>query len=128
MHQLQHEVQCDVVFYNQTKGGVDTCDQMVKSMTVKRKTNRWPLIIFYRIVDFAFLTLLSYGVQYFLSPTISRRKYQMQLSMERQRATHQQEVADSGVEEIYHPGNASMWRRYSGARDLSIKHLSSKGS
>jgi hypothetical protein len=79
---MQHEVQCDVVFYNQTKGGVDTCDQMVKSVTVKRKINRWPLIIFYRIVDFAFLTLLSYGVQYFLSPTISRRKYQMQLSME----------------------------------------------
>ena len=44
------------------------------------------------------------------------------------RTTHQQEVADSGVAKIYHPGNASMWRRYSGAPDLSISHLSSNGS
>jgi len=43
------------LYYNATKGGVDTCDQMVKNMTVKRKTNRWPMAVFYRMVDFAAL-------------------------------------------------------------------------
>lgn len=44
-----------ILYYNATKGGVDTCDQMVKSMSVKRKTNRWPMAVFYRMLDFAAL-------------------------------------------------------------------------
>jgi hypothetical protein len=71
-----------ILFYNQTKGGVDTCDQMIKSMTVKRKSRRWPQIIFYRIVDFACLN--SFIVWRTMSPqsTIRRRDYQMELAME----------------------------------------------
>ena len=44
-----------ILFYSESKGGVDTCDQMVKAMTAKRKTNRWPMAIFYRLLDFACL-------------------------------------------------------------------------
>ena len=71
-----------ILFYNQTKGGVDTCDQMIKSLTVKRKTRRWPQIIFYRIVDFACLNSFIVWRTIFPQSTIRRRDYQMQLAME----------------------------------------------
>lgn len=38
-------------FYNSTKGGVDTFDQMVHNFSVSRKTRRWPLRLFYGMLD-----------------------------------------------------------------------------
>lgn len=38
-------------FYNSTKGGVDTFDQMVHTYSVTRKTRRWPLRFFYGMMD-----------------------------------------------------------------------------
>lgn len=40
-----------VLAYNKTKGGVDALDQMAHAFTVKRKTKRWPLVIFFNMVD-----------------------------------------------------------------------------
>lgn len=40
-----------ILFYNASKGGVDTFDQCIKSYTTNRKTNRWPLKIFFNILD-----------------------------------------------------------------------------
>lgn len=40
-----------VTFYNETKGGVDTVDQMCESYSVSRKSNRWPLTIFYFMLN-----------------------------------------------------------------------------
>lgn len=37
--------------YNATKGAVDTLDQLVNTYTCKRKTNRWPMIVFYNMID-----------------------------------------------------------------------------
>ncbi|GFR78630.1 PiggyBac transposable element-derived protein 4, partial [Elysia marginata] len=37
--------------YNKTKGGVDAMDQMAHTFTVKQKTKRWPLVIFFNIID-----------------------------------------------------------------------------
>lgn len=42
-----------IMFYNSTKGGVDTFDQLCHSKTVARKTRRWPLRIFYGMLDAA---------------------------------------------------------------------------
>ena len=42
-----------VLFYNSTKGAVDTLDKMVHAYTVKRKTQRWPLVMFFNIFDMA---------------------------------------------------------------------------
>ena len=36
---------------NASKGAVDTLDQLIGTYTCKRKTNRWPMIIFYNIID-----------------------------------------------------------------------------
>ena len=43
------------VFYNQEKGGVDSHDQMCSMYTTARKTNRWPMRLFYGIIDSAAL-------------------------------------------------------------------------
>uniref|UniRef100_A0A915ENP4 PiggyBac transposable element-derived protein domain-containing protein n=1 Tax=Ditylenchus dipsaci TaxID=166011 RepID=A0A915ENP4_9BILA len=42
-----------VTDYNATKGGVDTLDQMVRTYSTKRKTCRWPMVIFYNMLDIA---------------------------------------------------------------------------
>ena len=38
-------------FYNSTKGGVDAFDQMSAQMSCSRKTRRWPLCIFYGMLN-----------------------------------------------------------------------------
>lgn len=40
-----------ILDYNSTKGAVDTLDQLLGTYTCKRKTNRWPMIVFYNILD-----------------------------------------------------------------------------
>ena len=40
-----------ILFYNSTKGGVDTMDQMLRCYSIKRMTQRWPMVIFYNMVD-----------------------------------------------------------------------------
>jgi hypothetical protein len=40
-----------IVDYNRTKGGVDSIDQLCHKYTVKRSTRRWPMCIFYGILD-----------------------------------------------------------------------------
>lgn len=42
-----------VVYYNQTKVGVDVLDQMVKMYSVKAATRRWPVVVFYNMLDMA---------------------------------------------------------------------------
>ncbi|XP_050687847.1 piggyBac transposable element-derived protein 4-like [Eriocheir sinensis] len=42
-----------VHFYNSTKGGTDTFDQMCQRYSCSRKTKRWPLCIYYGIVNAA---------------------------------------------------------------------------
>ena len=40
-----------ILFYNKTKGDVDTLDRMVRSYSTKRTTRRWPLVLFYNVID-----------------------------------------------------------------------------
>lgn len=42
-----------VRFYNDTKFGVDVTDQMARTNSVKSKSRRWPLQVFYNILDLA---------------------------------------------------------------------------
>jgi hypothetical protein len=42
-----------VLFYNDTKGAVDTLDKMTHADTTKRKTNRWPMVLFNNTLDVA---------------------------------------------------------------------------
>lgn len=40
-----------VTFYNCTKGGVDTCDQLCSNYSVARRTRRWPLAVFFHFLN-----------------------------------------------------------------------------
>jgi len=40
-----------ILEYNATKGGVDNLDKVTGSYSTKRMTARWPLVIFYNIID-----------------------------------------------------------------------------
>ncbi|CAI5669543.1 unnamed protein product [Oreochromis niloticus] len=44
-----------VTLYNTTKCGVDVMDQMVREYTVRRGTRRWPVAVFYNMIDMAAL-------------------------------------------------------------------------
>jgi len=42
-----------ITFYNTTKGGVDTHDQLAATYSVARRTRRWPMVIFYAVLNTA---------------------------------------------------------------------------
>ncbi|CAF0901181.1 unnamed protein product [Adineta steineri] len=44
---------CVIHDYNQTKCGVDVIDQCINHYTVRRITRRWPMIVFYNLIDIA---------------------------------------------------------------------------
>ncbi|UYV66363.1 hypothetical protein LAZ67_4001469, partial [Cordylochernes scorpioides] len=56
---MHHDDKCDettgkpdiIMDYNLTKGGVDTIDQMVSNFFTSRRSRRWPLALFYALLD-----------------------------------------------------------------------------
>lgn len=44
-----------MLFYNQTKGGVDTIDQVIGTYTCRMATRRWPVAVFLMMLDVAAL-------------------------------------------------------------------------
>ncbi|UYV82603.1 hypothetical protein LAZ67_22000093 [Cordylochernes scorpioides] len=56
---MHHDNKCDettgkpdiIMDYNLTKGGVDTIDQMVSNFSTSRRSRRWPLALFYALLD-----------------------------------------------------------------------------
>ena len=40
-----------IQLYNLTKGGVDTLNKKLKHYSTKRKINRWPMTVFFNILD-----------------------------------------------------------------------------
>jgi Transposase IS4 len=49
-----------ITHYNAHKGGVDNMDHLVGTYSVKRKCNRWPMVLFFNLIDVA--ALASYIV------------------------------------------------------------------
>ena len=44
-----------ILDYNKTKGSVDSFDQMIKNLTCRRATRRWPFVLFMNFVDISAL-------------------------------------------------------------------------
>nr|XP_023697146.1 piggyBac transposable element-derived protein 4-like [Paramormyrops kingsleyae] len=70
----EHQKPEIIMDYNATKGGVDNLDKLVTTYSCKRKTLRWPLVIFFDMLDIsaynAFVIWMS------LSPEWNRGKLQ----------------------------------------------------
>jgi hypothetical protein len=45
--------------YNQTKFGVDTVDQCISMYTIRRVTKRWPMIVFFNLIDIASINAMT---------------------------------------------------------------------
>lgn len=73
-----------ILYYNQTKSGVDNMDKLLGEYTVKRRTNRWPLALFYNIIDIAalaaYIIYMEHNPQ--LASSDSRRKFLKTLSLQ----------------------------------------------
>lgn len=74
-----------ITYYNKYKAGVDTMDQMVGRYTTHRRTQRWPLAMFFNIIDVA--ALAAYIIYYennsmLKKHTNQRRIFLRQLSEE----------------------------------------------
>ncbi|KAK9729110.1 Transposase IS4 [Popillia japonica] len=48
-----HNKPGSISFYNQTKGGVDTVDKLCATYNVARGTRRWPMVIFFAMLNVA---------------------------------------------------------------------------
>lgn len=76
-----------ILTYNSTKGSVDTFDQMCNLMSCNRKTRRWPLCIFYNMLNIACINAYVIYVHNLCknspnSKPLSRQKFMLQLHEE----------------------------------------------
>ncbi|CAK1594994.1 unnamed protein product [Parnassius mnemosyne] len=73
-----------ILYYNKTKSGVNNMDKLLAEYTVKRRTNRWPLALFYNIIDIA--ALAAYIIYMEHNPQLvssdRRRKFLKSLSLQ----------------------------------------------
>lgn len=71
-----------IIYYNQTKGGVDTLDQMCSTMSCSRKTNRWPMALFYGMINIACINAYIIYVHNIVrkgEKTLNRKKFMKNL-------------------------------------------------
>ena len=75
-----------IMEYNRTKGGVDSVDQLCHKYTVKRPTRRWPMCVFYGILDIAavntFIVFLHNNPDFHPKVTCKRRIFLESLAMD----------------------------------------------
>lgn len=64
-------------FYNKTKGGVDLLDASVETYTVRRKTVRWPLVLFFNCLD-----VMTYNSYIMMKRSCSRKQFLKDLTFE----------------------------------------------
>ena len=73
-----------ITYYNAMKGGVDTMDQMVRWFTTKRKTRRWPMVIFYNTLDIsalnAFIVWMSLNKENYTAKLSNRLRRSLLIS------------------------------------------------
>lgn len=72
-----------IITYNETKSGVDVLDKLCASYNCARPTRRWPMVIFYSIMNMAAInSLVIYGINNPNLQNIIRRDFLHDLSFE----------------------------------------------
>ncbi|CAI6377248.1 unnamed protein product [Macrosiphum euphorbiae] len=64
-----------IMDYNSTKGGVDSVDQMCLTYSTSRKTRRWTMTVFFRILDIAGINSYKIYLANNLEKNIRRKEY-----------------------------------------------------
>lgn len=70
-----------ITFYNSTKGGVDTVDELCATYNVARNTRRWPMVIFYALMNVAGINSQIIYISNNPNTKSVRRKYLKQLAV-----------------------------------------------
>ena len=52
-----------ILYYSETKGGVDTVDQMVRNYSCYVTTRRWPVVVFCNMVDVAAISAFTLWIE-----------------------------------------------------------------
>ena len=55
----EKKLPCVIHDYNQKKSGVDAVDQCIEYYTVRRISRRWPMIVFYNMIDIAAVNAMT---------------------------------------------------------------------
>lgn len=88
-----------VLFYNKNKCGVDTVDQMTRKYSVRSGTRRWPVHVFYNILDLAMINAHSLYKLVFNS-NVSRKSFMLGVAKEMSKtyveSRKMQRIADVG--------------------------------
>lgn len=71
-----------ITTYNQTKGGVDTVDKLCAAYNCARGTRRWPMVIFYSMLNVAGINSLVIYKANDIDKNILRREFLRKLSFE----------------------------------------------
>lgn len=69
-----------ILEYNSTKGGVDSLDKLCASYNCARNTRRWPMVIFYSVLNVAGINAMILYLANNIEIKISRRQFLRQLS------------------------------------------------
>ncbi|GBP70198.1 Actin-related protein 10 [Eumeta japonica] len=71
-------------FYNKYKAGVDTMDQMIRKYTSQRRSSRWPMAMFFNMLDISSLAsyIIYYDNKMIAKKTTERRQFIRKLSEE----------------------------------------------
>ncbi|KAJ3646387.1 hypothetical protein Zmor_005897 [Zophobas morio] len=70
-----------ITFYNGTKGGVDTVDELCSTYNVARNTRRWPMVLFYSIMNMAGINGQIIYMANNPNSNLVRRKFLKQLAV-----------------------------------------------
>jgi hypothetical protein len=71
-----------ITFYNESKGGVDTMDQLCATYTVARRTRRWPVCVFYNLLNIAGVNAMVVHKLNHINDVTFRRKFLVALGRE----------------------------------------------
>lgn len=71
-----------VLFYNSSKGGVDTVDKYVSHYSVARNTNRWSMVIFFAILNVGGINSFIISKKNSSNPSMKRTLFLRQLARE----------------------------------------------
>lgn len=64
-----------VLFYNSSKGGMDTADKYKEQYSISRISNRWSMTVFYSLLNIAGLNSFIILKQNTANPDMKRRKF-----------------------------------------------------
>ncbi|XP_035210004.1 uncharacterized protein LOC118184445 isoform X2 [Stegodyphus dumicola] len=87
MSSLHHSIETDsetqkpeiIGFYNRTKGGVDALDEKCSVHSCSRRRTRWPMALFYRLVDMSIVNAYILHQGYNQNPAMTRMVFLKEL-------------------------------------------------